>query len=198
MNKWCSLWLLVAAFGAWAQSDDITYKGVPLGASMEEYKTKLPDHECLTQSSCMYIRDVHCRYLNDGRGGIRSGTQLQECWQRNSFGGAFLVNVNSYFREGRLVRVSFTFPTSGFNGLTEAVKERIGEPTKVVDRPVQTRAGVQLVDREMTWERPGMILTGSRYGSTINNGYATLTTPQERDRGREEAEAQKKLRAKDF
>lgn len=191
MNRRYSLWFLVVPFVAWAQAADITYKGVPLGASMEEYKAKLPDHDCLTGSSCMYIPEVHCQ--------MRGSTgELLACWDRNTFGGIRPFSVNSYFREGRLVRVNFSFRSSSFEFLTEAVKERIGEPTTVADRPVQTRAGVQLVDRIMTWEQPSMILTVSRYGSTIDRGFATLTTPEERDRQREEAEGSKKRRAKDF
>jgi hypothetical protein len=78
MNKWWLLWLAVLPFVAQSQTDDITYKGVPLGASMAEYKTRLPDHQCLTVNSCMYLRDLHCKYLNDGRGSFLTGPQLLE------------------------------------------------------------------------------------------------------------------------
>lgn len=197
MNKWYSLWLLVAAFGAWAQSEDITYKGVALGMSLEEYKAKLPDHQCFT-NSCMYSRELHCKYLNDGRGGIMTGTQLIECMQRNTFGGVAVHTAYADFREGRLVAIRFTINASAFDILTGAAKERLGEPTKVVDRTVQTRAGAKLENREMIWERPSMILRVERYGSTINNGSASLMTPQERDRMLSEFESQKKKGAKDF
>jgi hypothetical protein len=109
-----------------------------------------------------------------------------------------VITANADFREGRLVAIRFTITVSAFEILTGAAKERLGEPTKVVDRTVQTRAGATLENREMIWERPSMVLSVARYGSTINNGSASLITPQERDRIFTEFESQKKKGAKDF
>lgn len=198
MTKWWSLWLAVLPFVAWPQTDDITYKGVRLGASMAEYKKNLPDHQCLTVNSCMFQRDVDCKYLKDGRGSLMTGLQLQECFQRNTFGGVNVITAFADFREGKLVAIRFTISVGGFDLLTGAAKERLGEPTKVIDRTVQTRAGATFENREMIWERPNMVLSVERYGSTINNGSARLITPQERDRILTEYEAQKKQGAKDF
>jgi hypothetical protein len=194
MNRWWALWLAVWPLGAWPQSGDLTYKGVSLGARIAEYKTKLPDQRCL-RTSCMYTQ-LEC--LTDGKGGVRSLPEITACYARNSFGGVLVRSANADFRDGKLVEVRFTIPADSFDALTGAVRQRLGKPTKVVDRAVQMRGDATLQNREMIWERPRMILTVQRYSSTIDEGSAVLTTPQERNRKLEAYEAQNKKGAKDF
>ena len=195
MIKWYPLWFLVVPFFAWAQADEITYKGVPLGASIEEYKAKLPDHKCST-TECIFIVERECSRYDQHR--LRTSEELKDCYERNSFGGAFPQSVFSSFRDGKLVQFLFTFPTGNFFELTAALKERLREATKVVDQPIQTRAGVQLQNREMTWERPGMLLIISRYGASVDQMFARITTPEEQMRRLEEFKTKTKIRAKDF
>lgn len=196
MNKWWSLWLAVLPFAAWSQSDDITYKGVPLGASIAEYKRKLPDQQC-SGTSCMYSQD-ECLYSKDGKRGVPSVAEIAACYERNSFGGVRVMRAHADFRDGRLVEVRFTIHADSFDPLTRAARERLGEPTKVIDRAVQTPGGVTLQNREMIWERPSMVLIVDRYGLTTDRGNVVLATPQEGNRKLEEYEARKKKGAKDF
>lgn len=197
MDRWWMLGLAALPLVAWSQADDITYKGVPLGAAIEEFKAKLPDHKCY-DSFCMYASSHHCLYRGDSRGGIMSGPETTACRERNSFGGVDVLSANSQFREGKLVQVVFSFSVPAFDVLAGAAKERLGEPTSVVDREVQTRMGATYQNRHMVWERPTMVLVIARYGSTIDKGMALLTTRQERERKEAELEAKKKKGAKDF
>jgi len=123
---------------------------------------------------------------------------MQACAQRNSFGGINPLSVDSEFREGKLTEVRFTISLTAFDVLTGAAKERLGEPTRVADSDVQTRAGATLQNKQITWERPTMVLTVDKYGLTIDKGMAVLTTPQEKARKLEELEQRKKKGAKDF
>jgi hypothetical protein len=192
MNKWWLLWLAVLPLAAWPQTDDLTYKGVPLGASMSEYKAKLPDQKCDDKfGSCRHDK-------NDCISSQKSAEEMVACFGRNSFGGVTMNSTHAQFREGKLVEVYFTFGDVAFDQLTGAARERLGKPTKVVDSAIQTRGGATLQNREMIWERRSMVLTVKRYGSTIDKGSAVLTTPQERDRKIAEYEAAKKKGAKDF
>jgi hypothetical protein len=196
MNKWWLLWLAVLPLAAWPQTGDLTYKGVPLGASITEYKSKLPDHTCYDDiGTCSYF-EATCSGKSHTFDDMLP--VLQACRERNSFGGVVVRTAHASFRDGKLVEVHFTFDVIAFDTLTGAAKERLGKPTKVIDSAVQTRGGATLQDREMIWERPSMVLTVMRYGSTIKEGLAILTTPQERDRKIAEREAAKKKGAKDF
>jgi hypothetical protein len=184
----------------WPQTDDLTYKGAPLGASITEYKSKLPDQECDDKyGSCSYLRDTCVRAAIRGKMIAEEVTEgISACDKRNSFGGVTVDFAHANFREGKLVEISLTINERSFDALTGAVTERLGKPTKVIDSAIQTRGGATLQNREMIWERPSMVLTVERYGSTIEKGSAILTTPQERDRRIAEREAAKKKGAKDF
>ncbi len=57
--------LMVGSLNLHAASEDITYKGVELGASMERYKAALPDHTCYEDYRCEFSSSATCN-----KGGI--------------------------------------------------------------------------------------------------------------------------------
>jgi hypothetical protein len=183
IKRWFFLLAVVPLF-AQAQDESISYKGVTLGSSMEEYMTKLPEHDCLVRQ-CTYLA-VSCE------------KKSAKCREKNSFGGVNVSFASSYFRDDKLVRISIRFRSGDFDTLEAAVSDRLGAPTKSENKSIQNRMGAIFENRDVIWERPGMSLRIGRHGAEIGVGYAHLVTPDEVARQTAESESKNKAAAKDF
>jgi len=193
---------MIAVAPAWPQSDDLTYKGVPLGASVAEYKAKLPDQSCHKKGDlewCFYEYE-QCTYSKErGKTYMRLPVNdIMACRARNSFGGLSTINAQAEFPDGKLSFIRFTIESSSFESLAAAATEKLGNPTSVINSTVQTRSGAKFENSQMTWVRTSMVFTATKYSETIDKGYAVLTTPQEHKRKLEELETRTKKGAKDF
>lgn len=176
--------IFLALMTGLVSAQQVTYKGLAFGATMDEFKERFPDHQCWA-NKCAYA-SFACKAGYD------------TCAERNSFGGVHLKSAHSEFRDGKLVAIRMMFSTGDFYSLAGALKERLGEPQAVVESKVQTRAGVKLDNQELKWDKNGALLSISRYGSTINEGSVTYITREEEQRQIAEWEAKKKAGAKDF
>lgn len=173
---------------AWSQpSDAVTYKGVALGASLAEYKEKLPDHRCYSADCDFSIKLCVSERPVPG-----------ECSSRNSFGGARIERATAKFREAQLAYVLLMTASREISPLIDVLRERLGPPTKLSEEPFKTRGGLTAENVEAIWETPSMHLKVRRHGTSLGEGIVVLTTPTELAALAQDRAAKVKQGAKDF
>lgn len=191
IKKLTALLLLFVYSNLYAASEDITYKGLELGASIERYKTALPDHECLSDYSCdFYLEECFKKTIGTNR--------VKDCMDRNSFGGLAPNQVTTYFHEKKLARYIMSFSSNSFMFLIEALTSKLGEPTSLEDFPVQTGAGALYTNKKAVWTSPIATVEIQQYCGTIKKMCVNISTVEDEQRLKAEREEGKKRRVKDF
>lgn len=188
-----SVALAIGTSAALAQEQAITYKGLSLGVSQAEYKSKFPHQDCLN-STCYYTWDM-CFAARYNGGVIAPSAVTTACRASYTFGGMSPRTVTASFHEDKLVEIRFAFPTSNFDTLSAALTERLGSPDSARDFTTQNRMGAKFPNREEIWNRPTFVLRITR---TPDSGFATLADPADLARHAAEVEKRKSAGAKDF
>lgn len=155
--------------------DGIGFKNVPLGSSSEEFWKTIPDGKC--QKSTCAFHSFQCRPYE------RIG--VAECMARNRWGPIDPVSVGADFVNDKLVSVAVIFSSTDFAILRIALTNRYGTPSSVVERNLQTRAGVRLTSLSLRWENNDEVLLVDEHGSNIDRGVARIYTLDHEKRERE-------------
>ena len=184
--------LLVLSFNLHAASEDITYKGLELGASIERYKKALPDHECYETYHCNFSSTIACK------GGIDAMEKVKDCWSRNSFGGANPSKVDAYFYNKKLTRYKMVFGTLLFSSLLEALTSKLGKPSSEEYFSVQTGTGAQYINQKAVWSSTIATVQIEKFCGTISNACVHVSTVEEAQRLKAEFGGDKNKNSKDF
>jgi hypothetical protein len=176
-----------------AQDSDnmITYKGLALGATKDEFAARFPDWSC---------RETYCRFSWDAcwNDAYRKKLDTSGCHERNSLGGAGIESATASFRDDKLQSIFFSLKSENVDRLIKAVSARYGAPTRVDDEPFVTRAGVSHANVLATWEQPGLWFSSRRHSGSLGSGYASLKTSEQLARDLEELKARKAKDKSDF
>ncbi len=129
-------------------ADSISYAGVALGATIEEYAAKLPDHRCRpAEGVCRFVLD-QCRRAKPGR-------PPNDCATRNALLGAPVRTATADFREGQLASLSFTLEPAQVGRLAKALEERFGPPAAAgAGQSGRAGAAAQPSPGGRVWSRP--------------------------------------------
>lgn len=165
--------LALAAMSTWACAQErLEFKGVPLGATMEEFKAKNQHFWC-TENSC-YIDGFnptgHCSLLNRMTA-LRVATQ--ECIDDVRKSATYAnqrATLFATFRNGTLAKGDARFEPSAFAEIVEAITLRFGNPLKQSTETVQNRAGAVFQNIIVQWSVGGDTLWVRKYGSTVDRG----------------------------
>ena len=168
--------LFAAAASVCAGTDDsVTYEEVALGATMDEYAAKLPDHRCRpAEGVCRFVLE-QCRRARPAR-------PPNDCATRNAFIGAQVTTATADFRDGRLVSLSFTLDPAQTGRLMTAVEERFGRATQADEGPVGLSGGRQLSRRNRVWTRNDWEMRVEQNSGRLERGFARLTAAKEVER----------------
>lgn len=154
--------------GASAQEPPVAFKGVALGASVEEYKQGLPDHRC-RPDKCDFSLRLECVPRPD----------FEDCLKRNSFGGARVELVTSTFRDGKLAHMLLIMSSFAATDVQGALREKLGEPTRVSTEPFRTRGGASADNADLTWERGPYVVRARQHSARLGEGTVVITTQTE-------------------
>jgi hypothetical protein len=186
-NLVMALIALAGVSSAWSQQA-VSYKGVSLGASLQEFKEKLPDFSCSSSGICDYSYKS-CTLL---------GGAAEACRTRTSFGGATVQGGTARFRDGKLAYLGFRIDSREVGALIEVLRERLDAPTRLSEEPAITRAGVTVPNIEAVWERAELRVSARKHGLQIGEGIVTVMTPEELEAMRADRAAKVKQGAKDL
>lgn len=183
--------LLAAAGTAFAGTDDsITYRGVALGATQEEYAAKLPDHRCRpAEGVCRFVLQ-QCRRAEPG------GRPPSDCATRNALFGAQVTATTAEFRERRLVALSFELDPSQVGRLATALEERFGAPTPVEVGPTAAAGGRSMARRDRVWTRTDWEMRLEPASGRPPRAAARLVSAKEAERQNTERAERAKVPAK--
>lgn len=137
---------LCAASAAFAQ-EPMTYKGVPLGATLVEFKAAMPDFLCGADSVCRLTATTcfDSYYTKEG------SSAVDICKAKYTFGGVTPSLVRATFINGKLSSVYFSLKVWHAVDLERALKIKLGEPT-IVPRPFTTKGGAFVDNKVPTWQ----------------------------------------------
>ena len=181
---------------ALAASDFITYKGVTIGSSLEEYKAKLPDHDCNGSGNCIYFAIASC--TKPSAQTDKSTDAVGACITRNSFGGVFVDSVQSSFINGNLAAIEITINSNFFDGLVDTLSLRFGKPKKTEVFEVKNKLGAVFLNKKIDWVADETVFSIEKYGGSINKSVGYLTSTNELFRKETERVNQKIKNSQDF
>lgn len=200
------LWLAASvaaamlASGHASSAEPFSYKGVRLGDTVETFTSKLPDYSC-KGTACTFSMDL-CRGSSVG---ILDKAVLDayvkrgdDCRNRTSFGGSLVTNGRAEFRDGVLVSVSLTLPTSHVERLGEVLATTFGDPASTDSTPIKNRMGVEFPSWQKIWTQPGGTLLVALRAGRVDEGMVILQSEAEAMRQAEHRKKSVEAGSKDF
>jgi len=188
--------LSMTSIVAFADELSITFKGLALGASMKEFSSKIPDFECMTNSSCSYYDTITCS--NSLKSETYSSSKLIECFERNTFAGARIVDGSAYFDDGKLSSYRLTIRSNRFEDVVEAITDRFGKPISMQSTEVQNKLGAKYLNYHAIWITGETHLNFSKYCGNIEKSCISVTSKSEILKEQVKTESQKIKNARDF
>lgn len=157
-------------------ADSISYAGVTLGATVEEYAAKLPDHRCRPAEGV-------CRFVLDQCHRAKPGRPPNDCATRNAFLGAQVRTATADFRENQLVSLSFTLEPAQVGHLAKALEEQFGPPASAGAGQSGRGGAAQPSPGGRVWSRPDdWEMRIEQSSGRPASGLARLTAAKELER----------------
>lgn len=186
----------LAALALSAKANDFSYKGVKLGATMDQFQAGLPLYEC-REDACTYTRSscapVHMKGSTED-----FERRMAECKDGTSFGGGMVIYGRAQFIEGKLSSLYLVLPTSHARLAGDALEENYGKPTSVDAKPVKNRAGVEFDNWVKIWTEGDTDLIVRRRASQIDEGSVSIRGAAAKAEEQARKNRQTKSGAKDF
>lgn len=180
MTRYIFVALLLFTAPAAAQ-EPLTFKGFELGADKEAFLAALPPASICREDRCTWTAE-RC-----------SGWEKQ-C----SYGGVVPELIGATFKDGKLATVIVFMPSSKFDELASAMRERFGKPARDEESTIQNRMGASFDNRKLRWIRSGVWLDLTKRAGKIDRCTVFLTSEQHAMEAAEKRKADAKARAKDL
>jgi hypothetical protein len=103
-------------------------------------------------------------------------TQDSTCYLFDDRIGDVEADIGLSFASGKLISVLITFESDDYETLAAAFKAKYGKPHRVSHSVVSTSLGARYRNEISRWSTASGEFTVSRYGSTISEGYASITS----------------------
>lgn len=182
-----------------AEPDALSYKGVRLGASMDEFRENLPDYLC-TNTNCTYKK-----YTCDGAP-VNASKEAMDlfsvrsnlCRTRTSFGGAMVNDGFALFQNRRFSKLILTIPSLHMEALLNSVEQRYGKPKSSNEISFINSMGVTFPNWQKTWVIGNDYLTLILRVGRVDEGSAVLTSGAQAKAEDEERANQTQKGSKDF
>ncbi|ABX36745.1 hypothetical protein Daci_4114 [Delftia acidovorans SPH-1] len=191
--------IIAAAFAACsltALADDFSYKGVSLGASMEQFQAALPLYQC-KDDACTYTRDSCApTYMRGGAAAFEQ--KLAECREGTSFGGGMVTYGRAKFIDGKFSSLYLIFPIAHARVVGDALEEKYGKPATIDTKPVKNRAGAEFDNWVKTWAKGDSDLVARLRASQIDEGSVSIRSAAAKAEEQARQQQQTKAGAKDF
>ena len=190
---------LCAASLAQAQ-EPLTYKGVPMGASLNVFKNAFPEYDCAgdvckyTVTACF---DKYVSLKNDKVGSEPFFKAVDECKEKYTFGGMPPSTGMATFIDGKLSSLYFTMAPWAANDLMRALTVRLGDPV-IVAKPFTTKGGVSIDNRVPTWETSAHKVFVDYNYLRAGEAGAVFEAPNHRALSEARKQSEAKTKAKDF
>lgn len=154
-----------------AAGEDIDFKGVPFGASEQEFAERHPDFRCNDTDARVRVGgDRSCILFGKPDRAFESPKH-----QAGTYAGV-PANLLVRFYENRLASVTaFIFPAH-FDIVLKALSERYGKPDTFETPIVKNRMGAEFQNMKAVWTRHDVILRADKYASSITEGSVSYAT----------------------
>jgi hypothetical protein len=140
------------------------FKGLPLGSPESVMHTRYP-WGCDDNSGdgfFIWLYDRNCTPMKDNRTGkMDTGADF------GTYAGYGPRFYTLYYWHDQLSFVRLVMSSTFFEGVTAALQQRYGPPSKMVVDTVQNRAGGKFQQEIYRWERPLSAITAMRYGTDL-------------------------------
>jgi hypothetical protein len=163
--------LLIVPVLSLAAGEDIDFKGVPFGASEQEFTAKHPDFRCSETDARFRVGgDRGCSLF-----GKPDRAHKGPKHEAGTYAGV-PANIMARFYEDRLTSISVTIFSSHFDSVVKALTERYGKPDSLETPIVKNRMGAEFQNVKAQWKRGDVILGAEKYGSSVTDGRVSYLT----------------------
>jgi hypothetical protein len=205
-SKICVFALLIVAATQVVAQERIEFKGVPLGATIAEFREKNPLFVCYSSSFCTldgFEVNKQCRTIKSGierdhPSATLSPLECERAAEAAATYGNRKAQMNVTFRDGVLSRSTVNISPESFDQITEALTAKYGPPKSSKDEVIQNRAGAKFNNRTMVWSINGDEIYAARYGSNVTRGLIAVAEKQWVDEQKAKAEKSVKTAPKDL
>jgi hypothetical protein len=116
------------------------------------------------------VSEAHCT-IDDEE------TQDSTCYLFDDHVGEVETDIGLSFASGKLISVLMTFDSDDYPTMAAAFQAKYGRPHRVSHETVSTAMGARYQNEILLWRTTSGDLTVARYGSTVSEGYASITSP---------------------
>lgn len=143
-----SIMFLPIACSSWNEPTD--FRGIPWDTSPELLKKTFPNaHE-------IYQDGRENSYLLDDKV------------------GHVPVTIKFTYLDDKFVYVLISFKSKHFDTLATAFEQKYGKPHKVIENVNKTRAGVEYLDKSLSWSSDTILIVLERYVYNVDDGVAWI------------------------
>jgi hypothetical protein len=192
-----ALALAVTFVSAAIAQERAEFKGMPLGAPFNTFRTANPafwcnDYECTLPFSNHPV--YHCEKMKRQRpGGGADPECLIEIAKASTYANR-PARLRATFRDGMLSEGSANFAPDNYAPIVEALTTRYGQPASKRTEIVQNRMGATFQNEIAHWNIGGDQIIAMKYGTDLTRGLVSIMDEQE-VRRRSEAEQKKRKSA---
>lgn len=194
--KISNITILIIAFASITShaQERFTYKGIKLGASIDEFQAALPYYRCAA-NTCTYLLDSCAPFPSTGSSDDVT-KRFSECLDGTSYGGERINYGRASFIDGKLARIYLT--SSEMDLIDNALLEKYGKPASVDNTPVINKMGTKFSNWVKTWKSGTERLVVSQRADKIDEGYIAIFGSAAINDHRSRMKEQAKRGAKDF
>lgn len=152
------------------------FKGVAIGQTSAELGKALPGIRCEPLASRFrLLGDARCALPTVAQcGRIKELTRWRECLALAepvaTIAGVQTIAVDLWLVDDKLARISIDIAPNDFDTVAAAVAQKYGQPVDDRSFPIRTMAGVEHLNRSITWKHPDGTIGGQRFGLDVTRG----------------------------
>ena len=173
--------LLLCASGAYA-TDPLEFKGLKIGSTAEELRTKYPELRCndpiqKATTEKGFFKDFWERKQTDAD--LFCATVISDRdprTQLSDIAGHRATSFDFNFFGNRLMHASTSLSSLAFDDVVAALSARYGPPDKKDTEELQNRAGAKFTNIIVSWRRDGATLRVSKYDGSLDKSSYNLTS----------------------
>ncbi len=182
-NTFYSVLFMSVVLPTFAAEMDIGYKDIPMGATITSVAERYPELTC-RRTTGGSLGDIECDFSQINRC-LNPSIPIEPYADKNAcmtavskaslYDGKVTKTAMRFIGE-KLGRIEVTTATYNFLDLNEALVKKYGAPSRTEESVVKNKLGASFVNVQSYWERDDVELRFSKFGSSLNEAFLTITT----------------------
>ena len=156
-----------------AMAAPIDFKGIPLGASAQEFSAAHPSYYCnATKTYCSTAAILSCKGHDFRSPGYAECERSVIAAQ--TYAGLPVESIGAFFRNDRLAIVTVSMMPAQFPRVVMSLTEKYGSPTSQETNVMTNRIGTKVEARTVIWRANGSVIRVLEYAGSLSSAKVEI------------------------